>query len=538
MLRTTLPACLLLLLLANPAPGARAWRVPAEAPTIAAGLDSASAGDTVRVDCGTYAECDLVLKSGVVLRSATGLAGCVVLDAGELGGHLYGADLDTNTVVEGFTFRRGNGVFTADTGRFGGAVRLHGSSPRIRHCAFDSNSAVYGGALFCSLSSPRVEHCSFAGNDAVGDGAVSVSRSGPTFLDCTFADNWAFEGAGAVWCANGSAAAFAGCEFLRNVTTEEGGGIACREDSRIDVSGCTFRDNVTEAPGGGILLMGDGTVDDCLFAGNSGDGGGGIYASGDTIAVSGSVFHANAAGALGGGICFGIGYGSAGQDLVASGCTFVANAAAGGGACVATHDEAVSRLEHCILALGTLGEAARCDGTSSLALSCCDVFGNAGGDFVGCLEGLEGMDGNFAADPLFCDPAAGDFTLHANSPCLPEHNGCGVLVGALGEGCGISAAGGDESPARLALGSRPNPFNPTSVIAFELPAAARVGLRIHDLGGRLVRVLVADEVRSAGRHEVRWNGRDAAGRAVASGLYICRLQAGDRVAVHRLTLVR
>jgi hypothetical protein len=43
---------------------------------------------------------------------------------------------------------------------------------------------------------------------------------------------------------------------------------------------------------------------------------------------------------------------------------------------------------------------------------------------------------NLNADPLFCDPRGDDFTLAANSPCLPENNQWGVLVGALGEGCG------------------------------------------------------------------------------------------------------
>lgn len=47
-----------------------------------------------------------------------------------------------------------------------------------------------------------------------------------------------------------------------------------------------------------------------------------------------------------------------------------------------------------------------------------------------------GVDGNLSAPPLYCDAAAGDYHLASNSPCLPANNACGVLVGALGEGCG------------------------------------------------------------------------------------------------------
>ena len=67
----------------------------------------------------------------------------------------------------------------------------------------------------------------------------------------------------------------------------------------------------------------------------------------------------------------------------------------------------------------------------------------------------------------------------------------------------------------------PNPFNPSTKIAFDLPHSTRVTINVYSADGRLVRNLL-DETRAAGSHSVIWNGRDNAGRAQASGTYFYR----------------
>ena len=62
-------------------------------------------------------------------------------------------------------------------------------------------------------------------------------------------------------------------------------------------------------------------------------------------------------------------------------------------------------------------------------------------------------------------------------------------------------------------------------------------LEIYDLRGRLVTMLV-DEVLPAGRHEVEWDGRDDKGRAMSSGVYLSRFEAGGKVAQGRMNLVQ
>lgn len=88
-----------------------------------------------------------------------------------------------------------------------------------------------------------------------------------------------------------------------------------------------------------------------------------------------------------------------------------------------------------------------------------------------------------------------------------------------------------EYPRSLILDQNyPNPFNPETTISFALPGAGSITLRVYDILGREVAELVTDRL-SAGRHTISWNGRDSAGREVASGTYLYRLEfAGSSIA--------
>jgi hypothetical protein len=87
------------------------------------------------------------------------------------------------------------------------------------------------------------------------------------------------------------------------------------------------------------------------------------------------------------------------------------------------------------------------------------------------------------------------------------------------------------------MAPHPNPFNPTTTIGFALPQTENVRLTIFDISGRLVRVLF-DESRPAGTYEVQWNGMDDSGRRVASGVYVCRMEAGSYRGTKRMTLLK
>jgi hypothetical protein len=92
-------------------------------------------------------------------------------------------------------------------------------------------------------------------------------------------------------------------------------------------------------------------------------------------------------------------------------------------------------VKHSILSFSRGVESVWCSGSASIDVTCSDVFKNDLGDWVECIEDQR-REQNISADPLFCDAAAGDFALRADSPCAgPGPYGCGT-IGALDTGCG------------------------------------------------------------------------------------------------------
>lgn len=90
---------------------------------------------------------------------------------------------------------------------------------------------------------------------------------------------------------------------------------------------------------------------------------------------------------------------------------------------------------------------------------------------------------------------------------------------------------------RLEFAVRPNPVTTDAVFAIRLPATRAGGalaVRVHDVSGRLVRVLRADA--TAGEHLLRWDGRDGDGTPVRPGVYLANLHAGGASVTRRLVI--
>ena len=83
----------------------------------------------------------------------------------------------------------------------------------------------------------------------------------------------------------------------------------------------------------------------------------------------------------------------------------------------------------------------------------------------------------------------------------------------------------------------PNPFNPTTTIEYALPSDAQVEICIYNILGRKVKVLV-DERQLAGYKKVTWDGKNEKGHDVASGVYFCKIKAGDFTQVKKMVLLK
>ena len=94
-------------------------------------------------------------------------------------------------------------------------------------------------------------------------------------------------------------------------------------------------------------------------------------------------------------------------------------------------------------------------------------------------------------------------------------------------------------PRAYQLGNNyPNPFNPSTQIDYAMPTEGPVRLQLFDVLGQRVRLLVDESAHRAGYHSVVWDGRDASGRNVGSGIYFYLLEAGSFRQMRRMVLIK
>ena len=358
-----------------------------DAPTIQAGIDSSTSGDTVLLANGTYTgngnrDIDYRGKA-ITVRSENGDPALCVIDC-------QGSRLCTH---RGFYFFRGEGSGSVLEGvavvngykgiweSGGGILCVSGSSPSITNCNISGNSSGWGSGIGCQSAgtSPTIADCEISGNNSwnSGGGVSAAEHSHPTLINCIITGNSAERGAGLN--IYESDITLTDCTISDNIAEDQGGGARfCDSDISAPVHSCIFSGNSASNSGGGVhcRINTSPTFTNCTFAENSAPVGAGIYVQVD---------------------CFPI-------------------------------------VENTIVAFSVEGEGVACLSPSTVILSCSDVYGNEGGDWVGCISSQDSINGNFHADPLFCGGQSPDrpYSLAHSSPCASDT--CG-LIGALAVGC-------------------------------------------------------------------------------------------------------
>ena len=145
---------------------------------------------------------------------------------------------------------------------------------------------------------------------------------------------------------------------------------------------------------------------------------------------------------------------------------------------------------------------------------------------------------NIDANPLFCNPDSGDYTLAENSPCVGTGDNCATM-GVFGVGCeAILSTDKDIIPLQFVLHQNyPNPFNPVTTLRFDLPEDALVNITIYDMMGGQVKTLINDQ-QTTGYRSIYWNATNDAGSPVSAGIYLYMIQAGEFRQTRKMVLLK
>ena len=283
--------------------------IPADQPTIQAGIDIAVYGDTVLVQPGTYVENinyngkNITVGSLFLSTQDTSYIFQTVIDGDSSGCVvMFESGEDTTAVLIGFTITNGSAYY-------GGGIFCYESSPSMENVDITGNIANYGGGIYCQWSSPSLVNVSITGNRAsFGDGGgiyccyysspslenvtmVNVTIKGnraqfdgggiycrwtsPSLVNVTITENIANDGGG-IFC-NSSSLSLANVTITGNSASSLGGGIYCN-DSDLILKNVDIIWNIASDRGGGISC-GNSSLNlvNVTIIGNSADYGGGIY---------------------------------------------------------------------------------------------------------------------------------------------------------------------------------------------------------------------------------------------------------------------
>jgi hypothetical protein len=385
---------------------------------------------------------------------------------------------------------------------------------------------------------------------------------------------------------SGTKALFLNCVISGNATSEDGGGISSLGASLM-MRGCRVSHNIISAGVGygvGIYLRaGNACIVSCEMTGNDGPWGGGLAFEQPHSVASGAVFIDSSTFTgnhvqFGGGlyihpVIYLIYYLCIGEEppppepppfTVTVSHTLIADnwALHSASALIVENPQSTVNLTNCTIVGNTGGDwhpaAILISGPATVNAVNSIVWGNSPSQLLADYDGhyaisysavegdtLVSGEGNINADPLFADPATGDYHLKWGSPCIDagdpnsplDPGGTRADMGAFYHPHGVSVADVDRPVSSHLAQNFPNPFNANTIIRFSLPEAGQISLMVYDVNGRVVRKLV-NEYLLAGVHGVLWDGNDLTGRQMASGVYLYRLVTPSRMITRRMTLVR
>ncbi len=415
----------------------------------------------------------------ITVRSASGDPALCIIDCQgtELEAHrgFYFRDGEgANSIVAGITITNGYAYY------YGGGIYCDDSSPTISNCIISNNeSMTLGGGIACrqNYSDPMtISNCIIVDNVSAeqGGGAYFGQRDNITVIDCTLNGNTSLEGSGGgiyiydcdsfvitdclitenecvlpVY-SNGGGISVSDCDpvvsdsvISYNISNGEGGGIHCYKSSAI-LSDCMILNNESLTFGGGVYYYDDDTsliMTNCIISDNISSnesdlmgGGGGVYCKlQNNMTLIDCIINRNVAygGGGGGGVLL-----DNCDNYVMTNCLIADNLSSGnggGGGGISCSGDV--NITNCTITGNEStwhGHGIDCE-SSDPQITNCIVWGNGDGSdqirhydpddhptvsYCNVQDGWIYGVGNIDADPLFIDPANGDFHLGAGTLCI------------------------------------------------------------------------------------------------------------------------
>lgn len=359
------------------------------------------------------------------------------------------------------------------------------------------------------------------GSNSRGGGGIMCYNSSPTIANNIIIANKAksdlgFGAGGGIYCNSNSSP-----KIINNIIKEDtagaGGGISGGSSSMIVANNVIVQNKASYGYGG--IDWACGIITNNTIDGNSG---GGIYVSGMACQITNNIIANSDSGA---GIVCGvnpqtISYNNVWNNSSGNFCSGYGNMTRtnrNGTPCDSFYN--ISQDPHFVMDGYHLDDSSACidaGDNNAPSLPATDFEGNP-----------RVVDGN-QDDSFFVDMGAYEYQSGG-------FEGFGKIVGG-GKDTENKSSG--KIPDKFSLlQNYPNPFNPTTVVQFKITQPAKVSLKIYNILGQLVRVLV-DEEKAAGTYTVYWDGNGKNGQPVSSGIYFYKLDAGDLTEVKKMVLTK